>query len=195
MLQSKKIYLLLAFVLYAVTYSQTNNDTLFIKKDNHQKIYIEKNKNSNYYKDLNNFKDFAAINTKEKINQVGLSTKWIRIYKYKGKYILYAPCDWMNDTKIMIDDNKIQFKNAETVDHKIKCIKKRDENVIIKYKDRFLKKNVLLRIIPVDKEKGIYQFDTKRFQYIMVEADKYQNFDILVNECIDSKLKEFKFDK
>lgn len=196
MILLKRVCLLFVIMFSAKIYSQ--NDTAFIKKDIHQKIYIEKNKNSNYYKEINNFQDFEAIDSKEKINQLGIANKWIRVYKYEGQYVLYAPCDWINDTKIVIDDNKIQFKNAETIDYKIKSLRKKDGKVFIKYKDTFLKKNVLIKIIPVDKEKGIYQFTEdgcKGYQYIMADANKYQNFDILVNECIDSKFQEYKFEK
>lgn len=195
MILLKKISLIFALIFFTKIYSQ-KNDTIFIKNDIHQKIYIVKNKSSDYYKDLNYFQDFAAIGKKEKTNQFELSNKWIRIYKYKGQYILYVPCDLMNDTKIVIDDEKIQLKASEIVDYKIKCIKKKGENIIIKYKDPFLKKNILLKISPINKEKGIYRFKVnKEFEYLMLEADKYQNFDILVNDCIDNKLQEFKFNQ
>jgi hypothetical protein len=124
MILLKKISLIFALIFFTKIYSQKN--------DIHQKIYIVKNKSSDYYKDLNYFQDFAAIGTKEKTNRFELSNKWIRIYKYKGQYILYVPCDLMNDTKIVIDDEKIQLKASEIVDYKIKCIKKKGENIIIK---------------------------------------------------------------
>lgn len=75
----------------------------------------------------------------------------------------------MNDTKIVIDDEKIQLKASEIVDYKIKCIKKKGENIIIKQKDPFLKKNILLKISPINKEKGIYRFKVnKEFEYFNV---------------------------
>lgn len=177
---------------------EKKNDTLFIKKDNDQKIYIEKNRNSDNYKYLNDFNDFRVRTSSKKLKTLNFSEKWIRIYRYKKSYILYSPCDWMNDTKIFIDDKKIQFKNSEISEFKIKSIKKKDENIFIRYSKSKNSKKTILKIHPVDKDLGIYEFTfydgLENYKYLMVNEKNYLKYDIIVNDCTKSKLKEFEFD-
>ena len=46
--------LILIIILWINAYSQ-NNDTVFIKNNNLQKIYINEDRESNYYNLINNF--------------------------------------------------------------------------------------------------------------------------------------------
>ena len=79
--------LILIIILWINAYSQ-NNDTVFIKNNNLQKIYINEDRESNYYNLINNFDDFFL--TKE-LNIEDLESKWLKIYKYKNNYVLYYP--------------------------------------------------------------------------------------------------------
>lgn len=72
--------LILIIILWINAYSQ-NNDTVFIKNNNLQKIYINEDRESNYYNLINNFDDFFL--TKE-LNIEDLESKWLKIYKYKN---------------------------------------------------------------------------------------------------------------
>jgi len=186
------VLLLNSFLFYC---QEKNNDTIFIKNEKHHKIYIEKNRNSDWYKYIAEFRDFNTEFSSEKIIQFGLKSRWMRIYKYQGEYFLYAPCDWMYDTKIIMNDTKFQIQNSETVIFDIKSIKKSTDNIFIKCKNPSNKEKTLLKIHPVDKNLGIYEFifsdKFETYKYLMLDADNYLNYDIIVNYCTDSKTNEF----
>jgi hypothetical protein len=188
----------LFFLSFIVACSQSN-DKIFIKKDEHQSIYVVQDKNSEQYNSLINYSNFDITRKTQKIETLGLDSKWIPIYKYNGKYYLYIPCDGINYRKYLIDDNNIQISSSEITNYAIDSIEKQKNSLSVKYSEPNSKMESTLTIIPIDKKKGIYKFITyqKKLHYetLMLEADQYKNYDVIVNECIDSKSTEFKFDK
>ncbi|KQT20663.1 hypothetical protein ASG22_16955 [Chryseobacterium sp. Leaf405] len=187
------------FVLFFITTCSQSNDTVFIKKDKYQNIYIVKDRNSEQYNSLINYSNFDTTRKIQKIEALGLNSKWLPLYKYIGKYYLYIPCDRMNDGKYLIDDNTIQISSSEITDYDIDSLEKQKNSLIIKYSEPNSKMEFNLTIIPIDKKKGIYKFITyqekNHYEVLMLNTEYYKNYDIIVNECIDSKITEFKFDK
>lgn len=189
---------IIIFVLFTnILYSQTQKDTVFIKNDKHQKIYID-NKQSKYYNYINNFNGFKSLNTSE-IKKMGLNDKWIRVYPYKNKYILYAPCDWCNDTKILISNKEIQLKGCEIYSYKTiskKKINKNEYRIIIKNNENIIG---YLKIKKIDLKNKIFEFylniDNTKQKIWMASSNDVMQYNILVNDCLMEKVGEYKFNK
>lgn len=193
--KSKYLLSILHFIIFVVIKAQ-NGDTVFIKKDQQQAIYILKNRNSPHYNSMKNFQEFEELENKNK--NFGLASKWIQIYRYNESYLLYTPCDEINEVKYVISDDKIHIKSSEITSYNICKINRKGKNIIIKYKEPNSNKKTILIIMPIDQQKGIYKFvtnkiDGTKYDYTMVDIEKYKNFDVLVNECNNSKMSEFRF--
>ncbi|WP_312902842.1 hypothetical protein [Chryseobacterium taichungense] len=182
-------HVLLIFLLLSIGVRAQKEDTIFIENNKFQKIYIEKNKNSNHYKSISDFTDFKNLGKS--------NSKWIQIHAYKGEYFLYYPCDQVNDLKYVIDIDQIQIKYSEIVAYKIISLKKRGQNTYIKYQEPNSGNKILLKIIPVNMESGIYKFITfignQQYEKIMLESSKYKNYNLIVNECTENKSSELDF--
>ncbi|PZU05197.1 MAG: hypothetical protein DI622_19315, partial [Chryseobacterium sp.] len=100
-----KLIILLLLTLYAITKAQ-KNDTIFIKNDKFQKVFIDKNKNSDFYKLISDFTGFNTVKNFIKVNNQILNSKWIQVHNYKGEYFLYYPCDQINDLKYVINSDQ-----------------------------------------------------------------------------------------
>lgn len=184
----KRILLLFCFCNYFTLFSQSTNDTIFLKKSEYDKIYIDPNVNSNYYKLL------------EKTNISNNSKGYVLVHNFENNFYLYAPCDWMYNFKIEIHYQKIFFHESEIIEFKI--IKKRfisNGNFIkYKFKNSYGRKGTL-EIKPFN-DKGIeiikIKFDNQAAQYqLMVDVNKMKNFQIIINDCQYGKTKEFKFNE
>ncbi|PZU05356.1 MAG: hypothetical protein DI622_19135, partial [Chryseobacterium sp.] len=94
--------------------------------------------------------------------------------------------------------DQIQIKNSEIVTYSIISLKKRKKNINIKYQEPNSQNQILLRIKPIDQENGIYKFITfsgnQQYERIMLQSDKYKNFNLIVNECIENKANELDFE-
>jgi hypothetical protein len=189
------------FILLSCLYFSQNKivkDTVFYKKNSFDKIYLEKNKKSKYYKYLIQFTDFKINSPEKLVKSLGLGTRFVKVYQYKKNYLLYAPCDWCTHTQVQILDENIQFRNCESIGYKILSLKKISKNIFkIIYLDFDKVENTLI-IENVNIKKGIYKFTNKRKQevetYFMVDINGIKKLDIIVNEC-EEKSKEFEFDK
>ncbi|WP_346984098.1 hypothetical protein [Chryseobacterium sp. POE27] len=184
-------------LFYTISCSQSK-ETIFIKKNKYQKVYILQDKNSKEYNLLIDFSNFNTNVKTSKLESLGINSKWLPLYKYNGKYYLYIPCDEINDRKYLIDDNNIQIQSSEVENYIINSIKKEQKNVFINYTESSSKENFSLKISPIDKSNGIYKFITTNndfsYELIMLDINKYKNYDVIINEC-SIKAKEFEFDK
>lgn len=193
-----KLMIFLLIFLFIMINAQAK-DTIFLKNDKFQKIFIDKNKNSEYYKLIADFTGFKISKDSLKIKQQSLNIKWVQIYNYKGGYYLYSPCDQINDLKYVINNNDVQVKSSEIITYKIVSLKKRKYNVYIKYRQPNSNKQIFLTIKPISEKKGIYKFitsnDIEKNEKIMLVADRYKNYNLIVNQCINNKSIELDFDK
>lgn len=189
----------IVFLMFYMIGCSQSKDTIFIKKNKYQRIYILQDRNSKEYNSLIDFSNFNTNVKISKLESLGMNSKWLPLYKYSGNYYLYIPCDLINDKKYLIDNNNIQIQSSEVTNYTINSVKKEKENIFINYIDPNSKENFALKISPIDKKNGIYKFITitKEFSYelIMLDANKYKNYNIIINECSNNKVKEFEFDK
>lgn len=194
----KRLTFIFFLMFYVVACSQSR-DTIFIKNNKYQKAYILQDKNSKKYNSLIDFSNFNTNVHTSKLESLGINSKWLPIYKYSGGYYLYIPCDEINERKYLIEEDNIQIQSSEVTRYVINSIKKEQENVFINYTEPNSKDNFSLKISPIDKKNGIYKFITtnKKLSYeiIMLDASNYKNYNIVINDCIKNKVKEFEFDK
>lgn len=181
-------------------FAQNVTDTVFLLKEKSHTIFIEPNKNSVNYEYFSDFSSFPKKTVKTtKILEI--SSKWVPLYQYKNKYFLYRPCDLGTNFRICLSNNKIAFEGFEinlfNIGSKLK--KSNDTLYKLSFKDP-LKGVVKIEIQIIDKEKGVAVFkyissnDEISYQ-LMIDSNKLKLFQIIVNDCIFSKAKEFEFDK
>lgn len=185
-------------LLLSIITKAQKSDTIFIKKNKFQKIFIDKSKNSDYYKSIADFTDFNTSESSSKFKNELFNSKWIQIHTYKKEYFLYFPCDLINELKYVINNDKIQIKSSEIVTYSIISFKRKKQKTYIKYQEPNSKKLILLTIIPIDQENGIYKFITsegnQQYEKIMLQSDKYKNYNLIVNECNENKTSELDFE-
>ena len=191
--------LVLILILFSTYGFSQKSDTVFIKKENGHKIYKIQNRTSDLYNDISNFKEFEKDNN-EKISQIGLNSRWIRIHKYNGKYFLYGPCDWCNDTKFQIGDNSIQIRGCELTTYKITSAKQINQR---EYKIAYVplsgkKRKTVLKIKEINSQYNIYEFSYNkgidRSKMLFIKDSDYKNFDLINNECKYEKFPELEFE-
>ncbi|RNA60451.1 hypothetical protein D1631_18310 [Chryseobacterium nematophagum] len=172
-------------------------DTIFIKKTQSHKVFIESNKNSEYYKLFSDFSDFNLSKDSLIVSGKLPSYRWLQVHKFKDKYYLYSPCDLMNDLKYVFTNN-IQIKSSEISTYKILSLIKKNNEFRIKYQDPNTKKKIVLTITQINKEEDIYKFITyngsEKYEKIMIKAKDFKKFNIIVNDCFVNKAKELEFE-
>ena len=180
-------------------FAQNVTDTIFLLKEKSHNIFIEPNKNSKNYKDINTFRSFPKTSDKNKIIYKNLPQKWIPLYSYKGTYYIYLPCDFSSNQKISLYNKDIFFEDFELYSHRINLFKKINDKYVINY-NGFEKNKTKLEIIIIDKAKGIAVFKHTRnnneIDYkLMVDSNKVRLFPIIVNNCEYERTEEVVFDK
>lgn len=192
--------LVLFLILFSTYGFSQNSDTVFIKKETGHKIYKIQNRSSDLYNDISNFKEFETDHN-EKISQIGLNSSWIRIHKYDGKYFLYGPCDWCNNTRLQIGDNFMQIRGCELTTYKIISAEKINQR---EYKITYValsgkKRKTVLKIKEINSEYNIYEFSYSDgidlSKMLFIKDSDYKNFDIINNECKNEKSIELKFEE
>ncbi len=199
------------------------NETLFIYRkiteDCYHAIYIDKTKQFEGYKWLTDFRfdeyDSEAYNgycsyLKEKnpaafskLNLKGIPKNWLRLYPYKGKHYLYAPSDWGNAGRKMINDSAFVYWYMDGPSpqplKRVSQIGKRCFSIELASPEEN----------PVNQKVNIYLLDEATQLYLFEFADeainfRYQfytpkesakNFDLIVNYCNSQKQLEFDFEK
>jgi len=190
----KKINHIIKFFFYIIplfVFGQNKKDTIFLKNTLENKIYIEENKNSTFYKEID---DFSFANEKEEC------LNWVSFQKYKNKYYLYLPCDNGNLNKISISNSQISIKAMESYNFKIKKFKK--YNNYYKYigfiDGSDVKIKLEIKIIDKINQIAVFKytnFKSKSIDYqLMINSKNINSFEIIINECYNEKVKEVEFD-
>lgn len=172
--------------------AQTASDTIFLLKDSNYKIYIEPNKNDVKYR------SFVKESKDNKI--LDLPAKWVPLYVHKDNYYVYEPCDLGTNMSIYLSKKQIYFYGFEINNHKLnsKLKKVEDSHYGLSYID-LDKKIVSVDIYIIDKLKMVsifkYKTQEKKISYqLMIDQNKINEFQMIVNECTDNKVQEFTFE-
>jgi hypothetical protein len=198
-------------------------DTVFIEKDTtkdyYHTVYIEKDRGAKAYKALQDFKydhnDSIAYNAGYKVlkvryskplkkyNITGLPKEWLPLYLYKGNYYLYSPCNTANMGMRVLTDSTLIYYSLDGPEPKpILDFKKLNAN---KYALKSLPiyqfvKSSNITIYIIDPEKMIAVWEDKtlpeayRYQ-LYVAKENAGNFDMVINQSVNTKLPEYHFDK
>ncbi|WP_333663533.1 hypothetical protein [Chishuiella changwenlii] len=151
--------------------SQSKADTIFFEKSANNKIYLD-----NDYQ-----KVFLNNSDKNKEN-------YFPLYSYKSKYYLYKSCDSYNDKNILIKRNSVIVNMGET---QYFNIVKRSRNITsfdLTNEDFKTK----MEVKKVNRNTNIIKLNNLYF--LVTNANKMKNFPIIVNDCKNEKVDEFKFD-
>lgn len=215
-------FTILIFLLTSPLFGQMNIvDTVFIQKDSvlgtAQSIYFDYNRNSKFYDQLNywTFDKFDTLTylhsldyLKEKNFNLNKSTpvistqKWVSLYKYKGKYYVYKPCDFLFHYKVSINDTTyIEWTGEGPVANKIIEQKKLNSSTYQFKLASYFNEDLILTIHFIYRKEGIAVFkqannsnQKESFQFLMIAADKIKSVPIIVNNCEFQKEGEFNFD-
>ena len=219
----KTIFLIIVLTSLFDGFSQkVSNDTIVLKKGEmdsiRNKVFIDPNKNSLYYKPL---LDFGISNKSEslawsyellmdssrgrkpKINKTaGLPKKWVPLHLYKNNYYIYSPCDGINNYRFLISDSLVFEWDAMGPEvREYNSFKKVNDSTYINKETSYFREECNLTIIIINRQKGIAVFATqdinshKTDYYLMVQINKIKLFPIIKNYCRGGKEREFHFDK
>lgn len=232
-----KVFLIVVLVCIGFAYgqsmaypfkpSQVKKDTGFlyrVQRDTpypfYHAIYIEKNRQSNYYKLLQDFrfsKD-EQQNYREAMKQnsshitrkhkSGLPEKWVPLYLYKGRYYVYAPSEWGGLCRRMLNDSTLIFWFMDgPMPYFLRSVIKTGENRYtvlsrdyIIGQEGFLRPEVLnIYIIDPKNKIAVWEYKSrkeKNWQYeLVVPRENIPRFDMIVNYCNTDKQMEFDFDR
>ena len=197
-------------------------DTVFlhreITEDYYHAIYIDTTRQSKFYNRLTDFEfdksdlqlyqgNYQYVKGKLpnsfKPGKVDVPEHWIPVFHYKSNYYLYAPADWGNAGRRLINDSAFVYWYMDGPSPvPISNFKKLSENQYVLEIEPFnsSEKKQQLKIYTIDSETqlSVFEFSDEpeqhRYQlYIPKENAKY--FDMIVNYCDNQKQLEFKFDR
>ena len=204
------------------------NDSLILyknfKKDFNHIIFIDTSRNSKFYDRLSNF-DFGEFHTrtyegnykylKEKYpksyqkwtsseKRGDLPQDWLPVYQYQNEYFLYAPSDWGNAGKRIINDSSFVYWYMDgPFPEPINSVEKIGDKFSFYIKafsapnDTSL--NYKLNIIEIDSKTklSIFEFPSasgsSKYQ-LYVPKESATSFNMIVNYCKNWKQNEFDFD-
>lgn len=199
------------------------NDTDFIlrkfDKDYYHAIFIERNRNSKYYKDLTDFTmnkydtddylsncDYLKKRFHSPLNKYDLNNfpkEWMPLYRYKGKYYIYYPSEWgLKDRTIFTDSTLVYWNMEGPYPNPIKLFKKINNNTW-QIKARTLFPNdrqdfhYIIHMIDTVNQIAIWENENEKGPYrfdFYIPKEKAKNFDLIVNYCLQGKFNEFGFD-
>ena len=201
-----------------------HSDTAFIlrelSRDVYHAIYIEKNRNSRFYKNLLDF-NFSKSDQESmlmnynnnslveegkhlrKYDLQGLPKEWVPVYNYKDHLYLYAPSDWGNAGRVILSDTALIFWYMDgPYPVQYMSFKKTNAN---DYKLEYAEtsgqsSNRTVIIHTIDPKTGLTLWEYtsgsggETFYQLNVPKEKASNFDMIVNYCEHMKQMEFDFD-
>lgn len=217
----KSIYILsFTFIFYLkgdFVFSQKSSvDTIFLIKNENQKVFVEPSKKSERYKTLSDF-SFAEFQEEsyqsqlselissetvfKKINYGKMPKKWVRCYLHKSKPFLYYPCDFIHYGAAMFTDSTFLDITGEGPQiYPLVAYEKRKDNT-----RSIIAQGIEIIIHPVTiGGKSLAVFETYYFNQeeperipiyiLMTDARNIYQLPMIVNECDNQKEIEFKLD-
>lgn len=200
-----------------VVFSQHSDaDTIFLIKNENQKVFVEPSKKSQRYKTLSDFSfaeyqeesyqsqlsELISAETEFKKMKYGqMPRKWVRSYLYKGVPYLYYPCDFIHYGAAMFTDSsflKITGEGPE-IYPMLAYSKKSDNCHYIKARGL----EIIIHPVTINgKQLAVFetyyysQEETERIPdySLMTDARYIRQLPMIVNECDYQKEIEIKLD-
>jgi len=197
-------------------------DTTFllreITKDDYHAIYIEKNREAKYYKQLVEFTmdagNIAGYNSayqslKQKVKHpfkksdlAGLPKEWMPLYRYKGKYYLYKPSEWGSIDRRIITDSTIVYWSMEEPYPELLNLTSHTVNTYTfttsNYMTNAAPSQLIIHIIDPVNKIAVWEDRSRPLPYrygLYISRATARNFDMIVNYTPYNKAIEFEFDK
>jgi hypothetical protein len=213
------LFLIIVFLSKIVFSQSAKIDTVFLLKDLHdgvyQSIFIDHNRNSNYYEDLNVFDFKESISYQVSLDYLANSNQiliiqqpilyalnWVPLKKFRGAFYVYKPCDFYTNLSFSFNDSTfIDFTGEGAIANKILSQKKIDDKTFSFELTGIYHKNRQLTIYILDDKNEIAMFEFSDYNspekesFLMISQNKMKSFPIIVNRCDFHKQHEYFFEE
>jgi hypothetical protein len=207
----------------ALKINNKHNDTIFISrevtKNNYCATYIEKNRQSDSYKDLLRFQmdsneiveykqNYGAI---KKYNPAPYKVydlfdfpkEWVPLYKYKNNYYVYPGSESGAEGRITVTDSTLNYWYMDGVyPEPFQSVQKLNKYTwsfkIPSQYDNTTPKTIIIHIIDFKNMTSVWEDSSEKGhnRYGLYIPKKYaMNFDMIVNFCSEIKAAPFIFDE
>lgn len=207
----------------SVLEKDNDGDTIFIKREltseYYHAIFIDTKRESKFYDWLTNFEfdkgdqevyndnyQYVIQKTSKSILTVNLPKipkNWIPVYTYQEQYYLYAPSDWGNAGKRMINDSAFVFWYMDgPMPFPLTSIK-HEENGSLSlemfepFQGELTTKRITIHTIDPNNGLSLFEYMNEPEEYrfrLYVPVENAKQFDMIVNYCNNRKQLEFEFD-
>ncbi len=192
-----KYLLVLYLIALPVVLNAQIKDTIYKKRlktgEVHAVVYIDKDKNSPYYKRLEtrdvidkHLKDYTdSLKVKYKVEFArnikvkGLPQKWISLEKYKGNYYTYFPCDFCSSNYFIKFSGNMMYWFSSENDVSLIIVAEQVNPKTYQIDTKSVSSpSRLSKISVINREKGIAVFEFyntylhEKFYKLMVDATK-----------------------
>jgi hypothetical protein len=202
--------------------SNVGNDTTFLlrEKDNehYHAVFVEKNRQSQAYKNVLNFKmdsydkesylqNYRALKAHaakpfKKYNLAHLPTAWLPLYSYKGKFYIYLPSEPGNMDRVIITDSTlIHWYMDGPLPQRLKGLNKLNKYTwqlkLQDYNPNDHESGIMIYMIDPIKKIAVWENPTAPAKYrysLYVSSETAAKFDLIVNYCRENRESEFIFD-
>jgi hypothetical protein len=211
----RAIFIIFGLLYLTVGFSQTKNDTVFLKKEKFGTVYITRDTSIQEYKwvaadlkdkDFLHYKEYYDALLKDSVIQVKhfylkeLPAKWSPIYIIKNKYYLYAPSDWMFNYGFIVKDSLVIREYTDGPDVMIILDYKQKSKNEFFFKLHTQHGNEYLTIKIIDSKLGIAVWKFVGNNYwdyrLMVNSKNVYKFPMVKCDCGENKcVIEYEFEK
>ncbi|QJD97248.1 hypothetical protein HH214_15910 [Mucilaginibacter robiniae] len=199
------------------------SDTTFLYREvtpeYYHKVYIERNRQSEVYKRLLDFrpndderkyyqeccKKLRQITNvpSQQFKLIGLPKEWLPLYRYHGKYYVYAPSEWGGlERKTITDSTMVYwFMDGPSPEPLLGARKLSSNTYYLKIHTSGasnLPAKLTIHIIDAKNKIAVWEDQSasiaNRYN-LYVPRENARNFDMVVNYCKEQRTDEFEFDK
>jgi hypothetical protein len=197
-------------------------DTAFIYRevntDYYHAIYIDTTRKSKFYdrltefefdnNDLQSYRDNyqyvkGKLPNSYQRQKVDIAEHWIPVYQHKSRYYLYAPSDWGNAGRRVINDSAFVYWYMDgplprPISNFRKISKTKYKLEIEVFNKSQKKRELTIYTMDPETQLSVFEFSDEPEQYryqLYIPKENAKFFDMIVNYCDNQKQSEFVFDK
>jgi hypothetical protein len=192
-------------------------DTTFLVKhrgkDFRQEVFIDTNRSSTFYEMLSSFSvEEEGLDLYQQVID-GLAkeygspshvayqlpdTRWLPAILHRGKYYLYAPCDWLGHQPVMFTDSTIITWGEAAYPDLIRAVEKRGSKYMFVTQKPWgdIKGDIRQTLHLIDEKRGVailqtWETDDEGDLSLLIAQSHMRDFPIIVNNCFDRKAAEW----
>jgi len=212
----RSLLTILGLMYLSFGYSQSTRDTVFLKKEKFETLYLTHDTSIHDYKwlvpadlnvrNLSIYMDYFTGLLKDTVIKIkhfdfgNLPLKWSPIYMIKTKYYLYSPSDWMFSFGFVINDSIVLRQYSDDPGALIILDYMQKSNNEYFFKLRTLQGIEYLTIKIIDAKLGIAVWKFVGNDYwkyrLMVNSNNVKQFPMVKCNCGENKcVTEYKFEE